>query len=69
MMAARHYAVVPALSFSRQRFRKIRQPAARTFFSASSLVAVLPESVLDFLCVGPHRADGVGVFPMNKSSC
>ena len=57
------------LSFSRRRFRKIRQPAAKTSFSASSPVPVVLESVPDFLCVGPHRAGGVGVFRMNKSSC
>src|SRR5580765_2231180 len=68
MLAACHCAVVPTLSFSRRRFRKIRQHAARTFFSASSPVPVIPESVPDFLCVGPHRAGGVGVFLMNKSS-
>ena len=68
-MAARHCAAVPALSFSRRRFRKIRQRAAKTSFSASSPVPVVLERVRDFLCGGPHRAGGVGVFRMNKSSC
>ena len=39
------------------------------FFSASSLLPVGPESDRCFLCVGPHRAGGVSVFRMNKSSC
>src|SRR4030095_16267191 len=68
-MAVCHCAAVPPLSFSRRRFRKTRQHAAKTSFSASSPVPVVPESVPDFLCVGPHRASGVGVFRMNKSSC
>src|SRR6476660_3125825 len=39
------------------------------FFSASSPLPVVSKSVPDFLCVGPHRAGGVSVFRMNKSSC
>src|SRR5215470_415624 len=68
-MAGLHCAAVPALSSSRRRFRKIRQRAAKRFFSVFSPVPGVPESVPDFLCVGPHRASGVGVFRMNKSSC
>src|SRR5262249_53653649 len=36
---------------------------------ASSPTSAVPERVRDFLCVGPHRAGGVSVFRMNKSSC
>ena len=56
-------------SFCLRHCRIIRQPAARMFFSAFSLPPVDPESDPDSLCVGPHRAGGVSVFRMNKSSC
>src|SRR5881397_3832189 len=56
-------------SFCPCRFRKTRLPVARMSFSASSLLPVGLEIVRDFLCVGPHRASGVSVFRMNKSSC
>ena len=38
-----------------------------SFFASLPLPAGL-QSVRDFLCVGPHRASGVSVFRMNKSS-
>src|SRR4029077_11949720 len=67
--AAYHCAAALRFSFSPRRFRKIRQPVARMFFSEASLLPGDLESDLDFLCVGPHRAGGVSVFRMNKSSC
>src|SRR5260370_27657320 len=67
--AANHCAAAVKFFFSPRRFRKIRQPAARMFFSASSLLPAGLESDRDLLCVGPPRAGGGSVFLMNKSSC
>ena len=67
--AANHCAAARLFFVFPLRFRKIRQPVARMFFSAPSLFPVDLESVRDLLCVGPPRASGGSVFRLNKSSC
>ena len=48
---------------------KFGNPLPERFFLRLRRFLWAPGSVPDFLCVGPHRAGGVGVFLMNKSSC
>jgi len=56
-------------SFSRRRSRKIRNPLPKRLFLRLRRFLLSSERVPDFLCVGPHRAGGVSVFRVNKSSC